>query len=579
MARTSRRLNVNKEEESYKSRVSKLKSGLISKGLYRTPYTNFDEKTTGGIFNIGLLKSRPEIESGYDPLIVNEKGNQIFIETSIPVYTYFFIRRENPSVRGDEDKQYSFYIVEAIYPISIADCAKQLGISENLVINISEEELESGFFEHPTYINDTYGKVKIYYGELTYLVQTIPGRMDDLPFGYPAFNYNPSPVVVNSSLSPSAPYTFFYAEGYTADDTQVFVTGDGIIKFLDKSPASPPQIKPSSWIWKFDGATGSTAQNPSYDFSTFPAGSYTVSLTAANENGSSEYERIGYVVSTGEIYLDTIYSDTVLLGFSLDRLSEVNNKVVRVRRWIGGTGGTPADEDTFSAEEVLDGTLTGWIGVGNSGTVPRMLQQFSNGILGADLYAKNGPGGINDFSYEPLIVDNGNLILDPDGKPSIYFDGSSRLECRIDPFTPSIINPPFTTYSVFSLETPGPDTTIISEITGDRLLWVEGATGSLGVNGYYTTILNSSNSRQIIYNVYSPDQSILGKTGNKDLTVPSYNEIINRFYIGHNSGTERLTGYFSEFLVFSGNMDDLGSSDPGESDLYVINNKVNIRYN
>lgn len=576
MTRKSRNL-INKLDiqKSWKNKVRELKIDLKSKGLGRTPYTNFDENTKGGILDIGLLKERPRIESGYEDTLVNEENKEVYIESNIPNYTYFFIRKENPSIRGDKDKQYSFYIIEAIIPISIADCSKQLGISEDVIKGIGTNELESGFFNHPVYINDTYKKLKIYYGELPYLIQIIPGRMDDLPFGYPAFNYNKSNVVTNTFLPPSAPFTFFYAEGHTPNDIQVIVNNDGTLKFLDKSPQFPIQIKPTSWTWKIDGIIKGNTQNLIYDFSLFPPGTYDVSLTASNQHGSQTYIREDYVLTTGKMYLDQIYPASVSLGFSLKRLSGNTDEVVRVRRWIGGT--IPADEDIFSAEDIVDGTLTSWIGAGNSGTCTRLYQQFTNGIMGADLYAPNSPGP-NAFLYEPLIVDNGNLVLDSNGEPSLYFNGDNRMECRIDPFVPNNISSPFTTYSVFTLPNATQDTTMISEFSGDRLLWVSGGTGNFGINNYTSWIINNPNERQIIHSVYSPTDSITGTTGDSDINVPDYNKTLNRFYIGHNNGNQRLAGHFSEFLVFNGDMNNIGSTIPGESDMYVINNKINMRY-
>lgn len=577
MARKDRRISdKSKDKQSWIKKVKDLKIDLKSIGLHRTPYTNFDENTKGGIFDIGLLKKRPIIESGYDNSLVNEENKEEYIESNIPTYTYFFIRKENPSIRGDKDKQYSFYVIEAIIPISIADCSKQLGIPEDVIKNISKEELNSAFFHHPVYINDTYKNIKIHYGELPYMVQIIPGRMDDLPFGYPAFNYNRSNVTTNSFLPPSEPFTFFYAEGYTPDDIQVIVSGNGVIKFLDKSPDFPIQIKPTSWSWEIDGIVKGTTKNLSYDFSLFPSGTYDVSLTASNANGSRSQLRSDYVLVTTQLYLDQIYSSNVLLGFSLKRLSSITQDIIRVRRWIGGI--TPADESNFSAEEIIDGTLITWIGPGNSGTCTRFYQQFTNGIVGADLYAPNSPGA-NAFLYEPLIVDNGNLVLDNNGEPSLYFNGDNRMECRINPFTPSTISTPFTIYSVFTLPNSLQDTTIISEFSGDRLLWVQGTTGNIGVNNDISSISNNPAERQILYSVYSPTDSILGNSENLDTNIQDYNKTLHRFYVGHNNGSQRLTGHFSEFLVFDGDMNSIGSTGPGESDLYVINNKINMKYN
>jgi PKD repeat protein len=68
----------------------------------------------------------------------------------------------------------------------------------------------------------------------------------------------------------------------TAAFTASSLTGSAplTVQFTDSSTGSP-----TSWVWDFgDGSTG-TAQNPSHEYTT--AGTYTVSLTATNAEGSS----------------------------------------------------------------------------------------------------------------------------------------------------------------------------------------------------------------------------------------------------------------------------------------------------
>ena len=62
------------------------------------------------------------------------------------------------------------------------------------------------------------------------------------------------------------------------------------VVFSDESTETP-----TSWSWDFgDGVGTSSSQNPSYEYVT--AGSYTVSLTATNADGSDEEIKTGYVV-------------------------------------------------------------------------------------------------------------------------------------------------------------------------------------------------------------------------------------------------------------------------------------------
>jgi len=60
------------------------------------------------------------------------------------------------------------------------------------------------------------------------------------------------------------------------------------VQFADQSSGSP-----SSWSWDFGDGTGSTAQNPSHEYTA--AGTYTVSLTATNGDGSDTATKTDYI--------------------------------------------------------------------------------------------------------------------------------------------------------------------------------------------------------------------------------------------------------------------------------------------
>jgi PKD repeat protein len=64
------------------------------------------------------------------------------------------------------------------------------------------------------------------------------------------------------------------------------------VNFTDLSTGNP-----TSWSWNFgDGVGTSTAQNPTYVYAS--KGTYTVSLTATNAEGSDEQTKIGYITVT-----------------------------------------------------------------------------------------------------------------------------------------------------------------------------------------------------------------------------------------------------------------------------------------
>jgi len=67
------------------------------------------------------------------------------------------------------------------------------------------------------------------------------------------------------------------------------------VQFTDTSTNAP-----TSWSWSFGDGGTSTAQNPSHQYTS--AGTYTVSLTAANAAGSDGETKAGYVVVTSSGY-------------------------------------------------------------------------------------------------------------------------------------------------------------------------------------------------------------------------------------------------------------------------------------
>lgn len=84
---------------------------------------------------------------------------------------------------------------------------------------------------------------------------------------------NPVPPVANFTASNTAPYT------------------NQAITFTDTSTGSP-----TSWAWDFGDSTTSTVQNPTKTYTT--PGTYTVTLTATNAQGSDGETKTGYITVT-----------------------------------------------------------------------------------------------------------------------------------------------------------------------------------------------------------------------------------------------------------------------------------------
>ncbi|RXE55170.1 hypothetical protein ABH15_13210 [Methanoculleus taiwanensis] len=79
------------------------------------------------------------------------------------------------------------------------------------------------------------------------------------------------------------------AAAFTADTAGG--TAPLTVRFTDRSTGSP-----TSWLWNFGDASGGSVQNPVHTYTA--AGTYTVSLTAANGYGNDTVTKDGYVIVT-----------------------------------------------------------------------------------------------------------------------------------------------------------------------------------------------------------------------------------------------------------------------------------------
>jgi PKD repeat protein len=95
--------------------------------------------------------------------------------------------------------------------------------------------------------------------------------------------------IPNDAIGTGAPQA---PEAYFASDTQLAVLG-GSVTFTDLSSYSP-----TSWTWTFEGGTpaASTAQNPTVTYNSL--GTFSVTLTATNSQGSDTFTRTGYITVT-----------------------------------------------------------------------------------------------------------------------------------------------------------------------------------------------------------------------------------------------------------------------------------------
>lgn len=253
-------------------------------GMGNIPVTYFEANTIGkGILGSGLLKPRPPITQEY---------NSIDTPTGIPnlikpvTYSYFFLEYNNLNTVGIGSLLKSFAIIRTLNPLSLGDVSFMLGRLAKTITPLTKEQYENSSFNHPTYINDNGTPLVFRYAEIPLLIQRTPGRLDDVPLGYPNFDNTPDGVTTSIGPLPSAPYADFLENGITSS---VNIAAGGTVYFKDNSPNSPQQIGPTGWYWDFGSTgaspTGSTGQNVLVTYGN--TGSFTVTFIASNKTGSS----------------------------------------------------------------------------------------------------------------------------------------------------------------------------------------------------------------------------------------------------------------------------------------------------
>ena len=271
------------------------KSDLKKKGLTAVQATMIEPNTQGeGLLGIGYLKPLPVVATEYVP-ITNTKGNPVYSQTSVQTYSIFFAQYENTYIPAGDEKLYSFVVVRTLSPITASECAVQLGMKQTNVTGLTQTEYENNFFQHPIYTTMENTPLYFRYVEVPIIVQTTPGRLDNVPVGAPNFPLTPSGVQTQRGMLPQPPYPdFITSYGQTGGTA---IQAGGTVSYLDASLLVPTTVQPTSWDWYFGPSaspTGSTAQNPSSI--AYPAtGSFSVTLTAFNANGSGSITKTNFV--------------------------------------------------------------------------------------------------------------------------------------------------------------------------------------------------------------------------------------------------------------------------------------------
>ena len=126
-----------------------------------------------------------------------------------------------------------------------------------------------------------------------------------------------SPVGTGSRIIPDAKWPVFFATG--ARDLALPPVADFTVDV--KSGNAPLQVKyfdlsvnqPTSWSWTFEGGTpaSSTAQNPVISYNN--AGTFRVSLAAANAQGSNTSTKNGYIIVSAASAVEDNLQDAILI--------------------------------------------------------------------------------------------------------------------------------------------------------------------------------------------------------------------------------------------------------------------------
>jgi PKD repeat protein len=287
--------NNNKETSSRQKQDQISEANSKISGLNKIPVNLFEENSQGkGLLGTGKLKPRPNLPI---PFVdeTNSKGKPTLV--SPDVYSYFFVKFNSPNGTGVISLLRNFVVVKTLNAMTSVQFSRLSGYNISIITSLSLPVYENGSFTHPRYTNSEGDPLSIRYSEIPILVQKTPGRIDDVPIGYPDFDSTPNTVISKKGPQASAPYTnFSSATGLTSSVT---ITPGSSLAFKDTSPYLPFNIGPTGWSWDFGATaspTGSTAQNPTVVYGV--TGTYNVTLTASNSTGSTSFTRTNFVIVT-----------------------------------------------------------------------------------------------------------------------------------------------------------------------------------------------------------------------------------------------------------------------------------------
>lgn len=276
------------------------RKNLNDLGLPGVASTLIEPETQGeGLLKIGKLRPLPIKPLSYE-IKTNDKNKPVIGVETANTYRYLFVQYENAYIPAGDEKLYSFAVVIPLQPMTVNECATQLGVLVNNVTGLNQTQYETSSFNHPVYTNQNNLPLSVRYIEVPVVLQTVPGRLDNVALGYPNFPSSRSTVTEQQGYLPSPPATDFITSQGNTGGTAIGI--GGTVHLIDAS--APVYVwKPTSWNWEFSpsagasaGPTGLTAQNPIVTFVSL--GSYTITLTASNSSGSNAITKTNFVTVT-----------------------------------------------------------------------------------------------------------------------------------------------------------------------------------------------------------------------------------------------------------------------------------------
>jgi uncharacterized protein (TIGR02145 family) len=137
---------------------------------------------------------------------------------------------------------------------------------------------------------------------------------------------------------------------FSADLTTIAV--DGSVQFTDVSTNIP-----TSWSWDFgDGSSASIEQNPSHIYTV--AGTYTVTFTATNDNGTDDEEKTDYITVNPPPVAAFSADETIITVDGIVDFTDASTNDPTSWSWDFGDGSSASIEQSPSHIYTVAGTYT-----------------------------------------------------------------------------------------------------------------------------------------------------------------------------------------------------------------------------